>query len=137
MPDKVFMDSFDHDAPETSLRGEALDRHVLSNSRRVSSFWITGTIARAERVTKWVKSGRLVLVAEGFPWSRVDYFVPDVPRDLETLAASAPSTWGGLADAFAGRHVAAGREFAREIASQAQRLLLLAEYLDTRLGADG
>lgn len=137
MSDAVFIDSFDHDAPDTTLRGEALDRHVLSNSKRVSSFWITETIARAERVTKWTKSGRLKLTPEGFPWSRIDYFVPDVPRDLETLADSAPTEWDSFANAFAGKYEATGRELARAIEVQAERLMLLAEYLGTRLGSDG
>lgn len=72
----IYLDSFDHDTDEPSgLRGAALDKHVLSNSKRVSIFWITETQARAKRITNWEKEGSLVLDnTTGYPWLNVDKF---------------------------------------------------------------
>lgn len=76
---RIFIDSFDHDTDEPPrLRGEALDIHVLSTSKRVSTFWITETQARAKRVQAWLDSGRLVLDNKNhhYPWSGVTSFNP-------------------------------------------------------------
>lgn len=72
----VFIDSFDHDTGEpTGLRGEKLDRYILSNSKRVSIFWITETQARAKRITKWEKSGELVIDnSPEYPWLNIESF---------------------------------------------------------------
>ena len=73
---EVFVDSFDHNGMELKgLRGEALDRCVLSTATRVSVFWITETQARAVRVTNWIKQGDLVLDNSlGYPWNGVTSF---------------------------------------------------------------
>lgn len=74
----IYWDSFDHDAgvDEQGLRGEKLDMHVLSNSKKVSIFWITETQARANRITAWQKSGVLALDNKkfGYPWLGVVSF---------------------------------------------------------------
>ena len=76
----IFIDTFDHDTDEPSgLRGEKLDRHVLSTSKRVSIFWVTETQARARRITKWERSGMLELdnKSHGYPWLGVVSFDPE------------------------------------------------------------
>ena len=74
--DRIFLDNFDHDTDEPKgLSGVALDRHVLSTAKRVSCFWIEESPARARRVTKWIKSGQLVLDNScGYPWCNIQRF---------------------------------------------------------------
>lgn len=71
----IYIDKLDHDVWEPKkLRGEALDKHVLSHSKRISVFWATETQARAVRLYKWQKQGRLVLRRSTFPWHVVERF---------------------------------------------------------------
>jgi hypothetical protein len=75
----MIIDSFDHDTDEPQgLRGEKLDRHVLSTSKRVSIFWVTETQARAKRIKNWGRSGILELdnKTHGYPWIGVVSFSP-------------------------------------------------------------
>ena len=79
---RIFIDSFDHDTDQPrNLRGEELDRHVLSTAKRVSVFWITETMARANRVQNWIDSKKLILDNSedkyGYPWVGVTSFNPD------------------------------------------------------------
>lgn len=69
--------SFDHETNEPKgLRGAALDRHVLSTSKRVSVFWLTETQARARRIDYWQSKGILDLDNKsfGYPWLGVKKF---------------------------------------------------------------
>lgn len=77
---KIFVDSFDHDSPDiTKLRGEKLDRAILSRAKRVSVFWITETQARARRIDDWIQRGKLELDNKkyAFPWLGVTRFDKD------------------------------------------------------------
>jgi len=86
MSDAIYMDSFDHNTDEPrGLRGESLDRHVLSTAARISIFWITETQARASRIQRWEKTGVLVLdnESEPYPWIKVVSFNPDNRKEHE------------------------------------------------------
>jgi len=137
-PTRVFLCDLGHGVDEPKgLRGEALDRYVLSHSPRVSTFWITDTLARAKRVTKWQKSGELVLNNKDhdYPWLGVAWFNPRRNKDytIEELAQMPPSKWMLLLDS----QFKLSTSRLCDIASYAERLLLLCEYVETRIGADG
>jgi hypothetical protein len=77
MNSRIFIDSFDHDSDEPNgLRGEKLDRYILSHSKKVSCFWIEESPARAKRITEWRETGVLKLDNKkyGYPWNAVIYF---------------------------------------------------------------
>ena len=70
----TFIDSFDHDTTEPKgLRGENLDKYILSTAKEVSIFWITETMARATRCEKWQQEGKIDLCNKslGFPWLKI------------------------------------------------------------------
>ena len=136
----MFIDNFESDcgAVPTGLSGAEADRYVLLHSKRISIFWITETQARAKRIKAWEDAGYMKLLGTSdgwqYPWYGIDYFVPYNPTLDEIATEIPPSSFRHMAEQYDHADI---RRMVPQLEAAGMRMLLLAEYLDTRSGGDG